>query len=288
MIGVQAWLEVHKKRLIRIALVSLAVILVGGIFLQHQSGREVRASQALSEVRVPLDPRAPIPPGTADALFQVAKAHAGTKAAARALVMAGTVLYSETNFALAQERFSALLAQYPDSPWVVDAHLGVGACLEAQGKTDDAIKKYEDIRKRFATSTVADDAKLALGRLYEKSNPEEAFRLFDELVKNNPQSGMGAEAGLRLEELVKAKPELEKLRAPIVPPTSPTQPQVTMITNRPTVVTNIMSITNRPAGTNAPIQIQLTPTPAPAPSAGQPAATPAPAPAPVPAPAPAK
>jgi tetratricopeptide (TPR) repeat protein len=253
---------------------AVAVILIGGIVLQYLSGRETRASEALSEVRVPLDPRTPLPPGVADALTKVAQAHSGTKAAARALVMAGTALYSENNFAQAQDRFSQLLRDYPNSPWVADAHLGVGACLEAQGKLDDATKKYEDIRKRFATSPVADDAKLALGRLYEKSNPEEAFRLYDELIKAVPQGGMSAEAGLRQEELVKARPELEKLRAPVTPP-QPVQPQITMITNRPAASTNVVSLTNRPAGSNQPIQIKLTPTPAPA--AGTPAPKPAPA-----------
>lgn len=281
LIGVQAWLEVNKKRLVTAAVGALAVILVGGIVLQYLSGRETRASQALSEVRVPLDPRSPVPPGMADALYKVAQAHSGTKAAARALVMAGTALYAETNFALAQDRFSQLLRDYPNSPWVADAHLGVGACQEAQGKLEDAIKKYEDIRKRFATSPVADDAKLALGRLYEKSNPEEAFRLYEELVKATPQGGMSAEAGLRQEELLKGRPELEKLRTPATPPPQPIQPpQVTLMTNRPTTTTNVVSLTNRPAGSNQPIQIKLTPTPAPA--AGQPAPTPA-APAPVPA-----
>lgn len=277
LIGLQTWLEVNKNRLLTALGATVAVVLVGGVVLQFVAGRETRASQALSEVRVPLDPRVPMPPGVADALDKVAKDHSGTKAAGRALVMAGTALYGENNFAQAQERFAALLKDYPNSPWVADAHLGVGACLEAQGKLDDAIKKYEDIRKRFATSPVADDAKLALGRLYEKSNPEEAFRLYDELVKAAPQGGMSAEAGLRQEELLKAKPELEKLRAPIAPPQPVAPPQITMITNRPAAQTNVVSLTNRPAGTNQPIQIKLTPTPAPA--AGTPAPTPAPAPA---------
>jgi tetratricopeptide (TPR) repeat protein len=196
--------------------------------------------------------------------------------------MAGTAFYSEAKYDQAQARFAQLLKDYPESAWVADAHLGVGASLEALGKTDEAIKKYEDIRKRFATSPVADDAKLSLGRLYEKSNPEEAFRLYEELVKAAPQGGMSAEAGLRQEELLKARPELEKLRAPIAPPPQAMPPQVTMITNRPAATTNVISLTNRPAGTNAPIQIKLNPTPA----AGQPAPAPTPAPAPAPAPAP--
>lgn len=284
-VGLQAWVEVNKKRLLYGGVGVLATVLVVGVFLQFQAGREARASHALSEIRFPIDPRTPAPPGLAEALYKVATSYKGSAAAPRALMMCGSVLYAEQNFAVAQERFNTVLQQYSDSPWVANAHLGVGACLEAQGKADDAIKKYEDVRKRFATAPVANDAKLALGRLYEKSNPEEAFKLYAELMQGNPQSGMAAEAGLRQEELLKAKPELAKLREPVVPQAPPVQ--VTMLTNKPTVVTNMLSITNRPGGTNQPIQIKLNPSPAPGAAQPPPAVVPAPAPTPDPPAAPA-
>src|SRR5207344_1075887 len=94
----------------------------------------------------------------------------GTKAAANALVLSAGILYTEKDFAKAQDRFNSVIQQYPECSWVSDAHLGVAACLEAQGKTDEAIKKLEDIRKRYATMPIIDDAKLSLARLYEKSN----------------------------------------------------------------------------------------------------------------------
>jgi hypothetical protein len=90
------------------------------------------------------------------------------------------------------------------------------------------------------------------------------------------------EANVRQDILLKAKPELAKLREPVVPPPSAAPPiQITPLTNRVMttvsntvkgVITNVqsMTLTNRP-GSNPPVQIKLSPTPSPG------AANPAPA-----------
>jgi hypothetical protein len=114
----------------------------------------------------------------------------------------------------------------------------VAASLDAAGKTAEATAKYEEIRKRYATSAVADQTKLALARLYEKSKPEEAYKLYDEIMKANPvqYSGLGNEAGMHQEELVKQNPALAKLREPAIPPQTP--PQTMSITNLTRVTNN--------------------------------------------------
>jgi predicted negative regulator of RcsB-dependent stress response len=267
-----AWIEVNKQLLLRAGVGALALIVVVAVFIQYQAGKETAASKALSEVRMPFNPSVPTEPGTADKLFKVASEYKGTKAAARAMIMSAGVLFTDGEFAQAHERFNALLQQYPESPWVADAHLGVAASLEAQGKTDDAVRKYEDLRKRFATAPIADDVKLALGRLYE------------EVIKNGPNSAAASEASLFQEAMVKRNPELAKLREPVVPPMPPpSQPpvQITRLTNQPAGTNRTMTLSNlmQRAGTNAmnavtgaaPPQIKITPAPA--------AAQPAPAPA---------
>jgi tetratricopeptide (TPR) repeat protein len=305
-INVRTWIEVHKTRLLYGGVAALVLIIAVSIFIQAQVNKEVSASQALSDIRVPFNPATPPPPDAAQKLFDLANQHKGTKAAARALLLSGGLLFVEKDYARGLERFNALVQDYPESPWVPDANLGIAACLEAQGKTEDAIKKYEDIRKRHATATIIDDAKLALGRLYEKSNPTESWRLYEELLNADRNSGMAAEAGLRQEELVKRNPELASLRQPPPAPMMPTNrpPQVVMMTNRPALNTNrVLNITNlvRPAATNtgnaapggSPVQININPPPA-TPTAPQatapsptptlpPTAPPAPAPAPPPA-----
>ena len=175
--------------------------------------------------------------------------------------------------------------EYPDSPWQAQAHLGIAAALTAQGKGADATAKYEEITKRFANSPIIDEARLSLARLYESTKPEEAFKLYEELGKGNPNSVLSMEAGMRQDTLLKARPELAKLKEPLTPPVAPPtqQIQITPPTNRiaaaisnaaSRVVTNVqrMTMTNRP-GASQPTQIKLSPTPSPG------AASPAPAPA---------
>lgn len=93
---------------------------------------------------------------------------------------------------------------------------------------------------------MADQTKLSLARLYEKSKPEESYRLYEEIMKANPvqYSGLGNEAGMHLEELMKQRPELAKLREPAVPPQAPqtmTLTNLTRVTNTPLMLnTNLL------------------------------------------------
>jgi tetratricopeptide (TPR) repeat protein len=302
-INIQAWIVVNRMRLLYVGIAALVLIVAVSVFIQFQSNKEVAASQELSDIRVPFNPATPPPPDAAQKLLDFANRHKGTKAAARALHLSGGLLFVDKDYARALERFNALIQNYPESPWVPDANLGIAACLEAQGKIDDALKKYEDIRKRHASATIIDDVKLSLARLYEKSNPTESWRLYEELLNADRNSGMAQEAGLRQEELVKRNPELASLRQPPPAPVMPTNRpvQVTMMTNRPTLNTNrTITITNllRPGATNsgnvvtgsAPVQIKINPSPAPgtAPQTTTPSPVPTSPPAPAPAPPPAK
>ena len=258
-----AWVEVNKQRLliggVAVVVASFAIFL----FLQHQAQKEVTASEALSNVRLPFGPANAAPAGTLDALAKVAAEHAGSKAAARALLISAGILFSEAksaaDFAQAEQRFAQVVKDYPDGQWIAQANLGVAASLAAQGKTADAATKYEEIRRRFASSPIIEDAKLSLARLYEKDKPEDAFKLYEELTKDNANNVLGMEANVRQDMLLKAKPELAKLREPVVPPPSAAPPiQITPVTNRVMttvsnavkgVITNVqsMTLTNRPA-----------------------------------------
>jgi tetratricopeptide (TPR) repeat protein len=285
LIGLLAWAEVNKKRLAIAAGAVIVLIAVVTIIFQQQARKEITASEALSEVRISYNPAQPAPPGTADALLKMANEHRGTKAAARALLIGASVLYSERNYEEAQKRYAKLFQDYPTSPWVPEAHLGIAASLNAQGKSADATVKFEEVRKRFANSPAAEEAKLSLGRLYEVQKPEESYKLYEDIARNNPGTSLAAEAEFRKEELVRQRPELARLKEPAVPANLPT---AVPMTNRPAITTNLVrrtnmqtiTITNRPGATQS-APVQLTPIPALPPSpAPAPGATPPPAPAP--------
>ena len=280
-----AWAAANKNRLLYGGVAAIVVVVAVIFFANYQTQKELRASEALSEIRTPMNPGALPPPGTADAYFKIAREHAGTKAAARALLNGAGLLFAETKYAEAQTRFESIPKEYPESEFVPQAHFGVAKSLDQLGRTNEAISKYEELRKRYAAHAIADEVKLNLGRLYEAAKAEEAFKIYDEILKANPSqySGLGAEAGSRLEDLLKAKPELEKLRAPIIPPSFVDTNKPFLMTNPPRVVSNITvnprrpsippTIARPPEAPNATVTpVPTAPNPAPA------STTPAPAP----------
>jgi tetratricopeptide (TPR) repeat protein len=294
LVGFLAWVEVNKQRLMMGGGIAIVVIVVAVVFIQQQSQKEYSASEALSNVRVPFNSGNPVPPGTAEALLKVAEDHKGTKAAGRALLLSAGVLFAEAksaaDYAEAEKRFGQVIQSYPDSEWVAQANRGIAAALVAQGKTAEATAKYEQLRARFANAPIIDEVRIALARLYESQKPEEAFNLYEEVLKNpqgNPNGPLVAEAGLHEEALMKQHPKLAALKqAAAAPPGAPQNQQmkiapatnriVTTISNAANrVMTNIqqLTITNRPGATSQPIQIKLNPTPTP----GAPNATPPPA-----------
>lgn len=266
-----AWMEVHKQRLIIGGVVALVVIFGAMLMIQQKAQSELSASAALSDVRLPFSPTAVTPPGTAEALAKVASDHKGTQAASRALLLSAGILFSEAkapaDFAAAEKRFAEVSAEYPASPWTAQAALGVAASLKAQGKTAEATAKYEDITKRFANSSIIEEAKLALARLYEGTKAEEAFKLYDELIKGNPNSVLTMEATMRQDDLVKANTNLAALR---VPPVSMTPPPMAQPASQQVKVTPMTNVQRTAAGTNGattpPVQIKLNST-APTPGA---------------------
>src|SRR3954470_22419728 len=232
-----AWFEVNRKRVLVGTVIVLVVGLAIGLFIYGQSQKESLASDALSEVKVPTGAGAVT--GNADAYKKIAQEYKGTQAAGRALLLAGTTLYTQGHFDEGQKFFEQFAREYPASPFVPEALYGVAASLDAQKKTSEAIGKYEELRRRYAKASVIDQTKLALGRLYEEDNkPAQALDLYDELVKGNQYSGIASEAGLRMEDLLTQHPELKKTNAPMMSAALPTP-------GRPNTNLMIRSATNR-------------------------------------------
>jgi tetratricopeptide (TPR) repeat protein len=271
-----AWLHANQKRVLMAGGIAVFTAIVVGVLIYHQTRREVKASEMLSNISVPMNPGKAPRSGLAEEYLKFAQDYAGTKAAERAIVQAAATLYTEEHYAEAQKQFERLPREYPDSPWAAEAHLGAAASLEGQQKLAEAVAKYEEVRRRFANSAIADEAKLGLARLYEVSNPPEAFKLYDELMKANPYSGLGAEASMRQADLLEKHPEVKpKPPPPITPSMVMTNAPLTgsnrvltlsnlmqRATNVPRAGTNIPAATgtNATASTNTPLLIKPNPT----------------------------
>jgi TolA-binding protein len=282
-----AWAQTNQKRLLLWGTIIVLVIAGTIFFIYQQRQKEIRASRALSNVRVPQAGSTILPPGTAEAYLKVAKEHANTRAGARALLQGGATLFSDGKYAEAQKTFEQFVRDYPESEWIAQAHYGIASSLDVQGKAADATAKFEEIRRRFANDPVIEEVKLALGRLYEQQNkPEEAHKLYTDLLQGSPYSGIGSEAGMRKAELEEKFPRLAQTNAPILTP-----PPMTTLTNRPAPTNRVITLSNvtprvatnllttRPGtnpaakpGTNAPLILQpQQPQPPPPPAQPSPA-----------------
>jgi predicted negative regulator of RcsB-dependent stress response len=209
-----AWFETNRKQVL---LGTTAVVLVGFVvsfYVWHQGEKEVSAGEALSNALVTRAVSGDAAKEPLEPFLKVAADYPGTSAGARALLDAGAALFTEAKYAEARAQFQHFLRDYSGSPFSGQALLGVAACFDAEGKTNDAFTTYKNLADQHPTENVAPQAKFALARIYESQNKmEQALNLYEELGRANAYSSLGAEAGMRAEELKLMYPKL----APVVP-----------------------------------------------------------------------
>lgn len=264
-----AWVEENKKRLI-IGAVTLAVVGSGiAIYRWKQDQTELAASDALLELRLPLNAPPNAKPPAADQFQKVASTFPGTTAAQRALLLAAGALFTEGKYDEAKAQFENFLQRYGDNPFAASAAYGKAASLDAQGKSDEALRAYQDVLARYPKAPMIDEARLAMARLYEsKQQPQLALQTYEEMTRTNLMSSKSTEALTRKESLLAKHPELAKTSAPLATPTIglPT-PSTNASHSATSVVTNSASssATNAPAaaGTNASSSKAATPPKAP-------------------------
>lgn len=245
-IQLQAWLEKNKKRILMAGGGVLLAVLALVAYANLQAQREMSAARALSEVRADRQPDGSLTPGTAEAYMHVANEYAGTRAGARALLLAAGHNFVQRNYEQSQSQFEEFLRRYPDSSFASQALLGVAANLDARQQTDLAIAKYEEVRRVHPNQPASDQAHFALARLYEDADRlEEAYAIYEEIVATHAGSGMGAEAGMRLEDLKERHPELVQTNAALA----------SSLTDPFSLGTNM----TLPGSTNLPLNIEVNP-----------------------------
>jgi len=243
------WLNANKKPVVVGVLVLTLV--VGGVFLRNwqKEQTEITAAKALSDIRLPYNAGELPPSGTDAALLKLAATYPQTSAGAHALLLAGSTLFAEGKYALAQEQFDKFIGQHGESRWASHASFGLAASLDAQNKTNDAIAKYEAFIKSYPLDPATDQARLGAARLLEQSGREvQAVELYNKMLetamknpKNYNQPAV-IESQERLRDLFKKNPALAVQKQPpvktntstfVVPPTPP-----------PAIKTNLATATN--------------------------------------------
>ena len=214
-----AWFETNKKQALWGAGLVTAAAIVVAFVISQQGEKEVKASEALSNVAATPSARA----DTAAAYLKVAADYPKSSAAARAVVLAGGSLFVQGKFAEAQAQFEKFTREHHESPLLGQALLGIAACQEAQGRTNEAIAAYKVLTERHPGESVVPQAELALGRLYEGQNqPEQARTHYESAARGDPVGSFGEEARNRFDELQKKYPNLfAPVSAPVAPATQP-------------------------------------------------------------------
>ena len=204
-----AWFEANKKQTVWGAGGLLIAGVIIAFYLYRQDQGEITASEALSNVALP---QMTGPAGRGDiagAYLKVAADYPNSRAGARALLLAAGTLFVDGKYPDSRAQFERFRREHAGSPYLAEALLGIAACLDAEGKTREAMTAYKELVDRYPTEHVAPQARFALARLHEAQNePEKARNLFEEVERSNPYGSLGSEAGMRLEELRTKYPNL--------------------------------------------------------------------------------
>lgn len=235
------WFQKNKKPAILGASVVVIVGLVVWFVVYQRDQRQVEASEALSGV-VAAQVNAPggvQSAGAASAYLKVASQYPNSGAAGRAVLMAAGSLFAEGKYDEAKAQFQRFTHENHSSPFMGEAMLGIASCLEAQKHTQDAITAYKELVDRHPSEAVLLQARFALGRLSQAQNqPEQALNYFEQVAQADPYGSLGAEAGMRAEELKLQHPNL------VAPPAVP---GAAMATKSVTVTPSNAAVTPVPA-----------------------------------------
>jgi outer membrane protein assembly factor BamD (BamD/ComL family) len=255
------WLETNKQR---VAVGGGAVLLLVGIVASvvwFKKQGEFRASEALSSIRIPVNPAEPLPPDTLDKLQKLSADYSGTAAATRAELIRAGLLYTSGKYSDAQAAFEKFLRDHPADTWISEAYYGVAVSLDAQNKANEAIAKYEDFTRRFSTDPKVDQARMHLATLLESvGKSAEAYKEYEKIAKATTYTPAQGEAQERLRRLVAKYPNLAPTNPP---PTMPVLPSLQRTGVVASVQTNLIPVSN------APVMIKASPaapTPLPAPA----------------------
>ena len=258
-----AWLEVNKTKA---AIVAVVLVLIGfaiATMRYLRDEKEGKASAELLALKLTLAPQTNVVPAQPSAILKVAEDYPGTSAAERARLLAATAEFTSGKYADAERAFSQFVKDNPGSPWVAEAAFGVASAQEAQNKLNEAQASYQNVATAYASSAVAERAKLSLARIYEeRKQPDQALRIYNELLA--PRAGaqpgeMGnRDAFQRKEALLRDHPELNANVPPPAPSAAPSA--ASAATNAPAVPSKA------PAAASSAPQVKTVPVTKPAPA----------------------
>lgn len=210
------WLEDHKSETIltAVVVVVLVAILVGGsLFFQHRGAEaETGFGAAMDMYSAPLQqPGVPVQPGVrtystaaaraeaANAEFvKVADQFGSTDAGKQAQYFAGLTYMEMGNTAAAETALKKTIDNGGKNLAAL-AKLAMVSIDRQGGRTQDAIATLQDLAKHPTVTVPAGQAQLELASIYEKTNPEEARKIYAQLKDKDSKTVAGQIAAQKLQ-----------------------------------------------------------------------------------------
>ena len=205
---------------IRIALGGGVIVVVAvsiSFYSWQRDQKEINAGKALTQFMMTV-PRNATGSQPADLFLKIAGDYQGTSAGQRAWLQGAAILFEAERYAEAQAQFQKYLDAHPDSFFAAQATLGVATCLDAQGKMDLAAGVYQRVINTASDASAVNSAKFAMAQIDERQGKStDALNLYEDIVRSNPNSSVGSEAGLRAMELKMKLPSASPSTAPAAP-----------------------------------------------------------------------
>lgn len=193
-------IEANKNRIIGGVIIVAVAVAVVWIFSLRRAQKEITAGNALTQLIISKTTQP-------DAYLKVAEDYENTAAGRRALLQGAGLLFDQNNFAGAQTQFQKFLDRYPDSEFFSQASLGVAACLDAQGKTNEAFGAYQRLMNGAADPVAANMAKFGLARIDEANGKwTEAAANYQDVGRANGNNSLGQDAMWHLMQLKNKMP----------------------------------------------------------------------------------
>jgi TolA-binding protein len=205
---------------IRIALgggVIVVVALLVSYYSWQRDQKEINAGKALTQLTMST-PRSAPDSQQAGLFLKIAGDYPGTVAGQRAWLQGAAMLFEAGKYAEAQTEFQKFLTAHPGGFFAGQAALGVATSLDAQGKTDLAAGAYQRVINTSSDMAAANSAKFALAQIDERQNKlTDAMKLYEDILRNYPNSSLASEAGLRELELKTKLPSAPSANGPAPP-----------------------------------------------------------------------
>jgi hypothetical protein len=204
------FLERFKKPIIAITIIVLlgAIAFTGYRF--YSDKRAAAASAALESAN------------TAQGYEQVIAGYGNTPAAADAYILLAEAQRKEKRFAEANKTLETFIAKYPRHEFVGTAKMAMAANLDSMGKTDDALKMYQQIASDYPNSYAAPLAMLSQVYILKSKNRNDDARRICETMLTQFRTSFWASEAMQQLRLLKpvttSMPPSAAAAMPNVPP----------------------------------------------------------------------